>query len=143
MKEEGSGPIEDSLDVALHVVLMMSIDPREAPKLTLIVTIRNPFFGGEGMVVGEIVLRFDAVITQKSFKRVFAPQRFSRREVCLMTVENGICCMVNEYSSTNNLLRFVLLAQCVSQSSKIGGHVLVTRDAIARPEIASSEKAFP
>ena len=74
MEERGSGSIEDGLDVALHVVLVMSTNPEEASKLTLIVTISNPFFGSEGMVVRGIVLRFDAVITQKSFKGVFAPK---------------------------------------------------------------------
>ena len=144
MKERGSGPIEDSLDVTLHVVLMMSTDPREAPKLMLIVTISDPFFGGVGVVDRGKVLPFDAVITQRSFKRVFAPQGFSRHEVCLVLMENEICCMVNEYSnSSNKLSQFVFLAQCMSQLSESGGHVLVTRDGITRPKVASGKKAFP
>ena len=73
MEERGSGPIEDGLNVSLHVVLMMSTNSREVPKLTLVVTISNPLFGGEGMVVREIMLRCDAVIAQKSLKGVFAP----------------------------------------------------------------------
>ena len=95
-KEGGFGPIEDCLDVALRVVLIMSPDPRKALELTLVVTISNPFFGGEGIIVRGIVLWFDVVITQKSLKRMFAPQEFSRREIHLVTVEGEICCMVNE-----------------------------------------------
>ena len=72
MKERGSGPIEDRLNVAFHVVLMMSANPRKTSELVLIVTISNPFFGSEGMVIRGIVLGFDATITQKCFKRVFA-----------------------------------------------------------------------
>ena len=74
MEEQGSGPIEDCLNVALHVVLTMSTGPKKTPELMLIVTIGNPLFGVEGMAVRGTVLQFDAVITQKSFKRVFAPQ---------------------------------------------------------------------
>ena len=73
MENRGSCLIEDGLDVTLHVVLVMSTDPGEASKLMLVVTISNLFFESEGMVVRGIVLWFDAVITQKIFKRVFAP----------------------------------------------------------------------
>ena len=142
MKKRGPGPIEDSLNVVLHIVLMMSTDPRKAPELTLVVTISNPFFGGEGMVVRGIVLGFDAVITQKCFKGVFALERLSGCQVCLMFMENKICCVVNEYSASDMLSGFVFLAQCVSQLTKSGRHVLITRDAIIRLEVASSEESF-
>ena len=72
MEERGSGPIESCLNAALHIVLMVSTNPRKTPELVLIVTISNPFFGSEGMVIREIVLGFESVITQKRFKRVFA-----------------------------------------------------------------------
>ena len=49
MKERGSGTIEDGLNVALHVVLMMNANPGETPELVLIVAVRNPFFGSDGM----------------------------------------------------------------------------------------------
>ena len=130
MKKRESGPIEDRLNMAFHVVLMMSANPRKTPELVLIVAISNPFFRGERMVIRGIVLQFDAVIPQKSFKRVFTPQGFSRREICLVSVENEICYMVNEYSFSNKLSQVVLLAQCVSQLSEGGGHILVARDAI-------------
>ena len=73
MEERGSGTIEDSLNVALHVVLMMSTNHGRALELMLVVTISNLFFGSEGMLVRGIMLGFGAVITQKSLKRVFAP----------------------------------------------------------------------
>ena len=107
MEERGSGPIEDSLNVALHIVLMTSTNPRKALELALVVTISNPFFGSEGIVVRGIVLWFDAVITQKCFKKVFALERFSGCQVCLVSMENEICCVVNEYSFSNKLLGFV------------------------------------
>ena len=72
MKERGSGTIEDGLNVALHVALVMRTNPGKTQELVLVVTISNLFFGSEGTVVRGIVLRFDAVITQKSLKRVFA-----------------------------------------------------------------------
>ena len=143
MEERGSGPIEDRLDVAFHVLLMVSANPRQTPALALIVTISNPFFSSEGMVVRRIVLGFDAIITQKCFKGVFGLEGFRRCQICLMAMENQICCPVNEYSSSNELTRLVFIAQRMSQLAKGGGHVLVTRDAIARPEVASSEETFP
>ena len=72
MKKRGSGPFEDGLDVMLHVVLMMGTNPGKTSKLILIATVSNPFLGGEWMVVRGIVLGFDATITQKCFKGVFA-----------------------------------------------------------------------
>ena len=76
MKERGSGPIEDRLNVAFSVVLMMSANSRKTPELVLIVTISNPFFGSKRVVVREIMLGFDAVIAQKGLKRMLNPQRF-------------------------------------------------------------------
>ena len=76
MEERGSGPIESCLNAALHIVLMVSTNPRKTPELVLIVTISNPFFGSEGMVVRGIVLGFDGVIAQKGLKRMLDPQPF-------------------------------------------------------------------
>ena len=58
-----------------------------------------------------------------------------------MSVEDEICCLINEDSSSNKLSGFVFLAQCVSQLTKSGRHVLVTGDVIARSDVASSEDA--
>ena len=59
-----------------------------------------------------------------------------------MSLEDEACCMINEDSSSNKLSGFVFLAQCVSQLTKSGRHVLITRDAIIRLEVASSEESF-
>ena len=50
--------------------------------------------------------------------------------------------MVDEDSSSIKLSGFSFLAQCVSQLPKIGRHVLVTGDTIARPDVVSSEETF-
>ena len=41
MEERGSGPIEDSLNVVLHVVQTVNTSPGKAPELVLVVTISN------------------------------------------------------------------------------------------------------
>ena len=58
-------------------------------------------------------------------------------------MEDEIRCIVSKYGSPKELLRFVFVAQRMSQPAKGGGHVLVARDAIARMQVVSSEEAFP
>ena len=72
MEKRGSCPIEDGLDMAFRVILMMGANPRKILKLMLIIAVSDPLLGKEEIVVRGIVLRFDVVVTQKCFKRVFA-----------------------------------------------------------------------
>ena len=60
-----------------------------------------------------------------------------------MSVKYESGCMVNEYGAVNKLSSLVFLAQCMSQLTKGGRHILVTGGTVTRLEVASSEEAFP
>ena len=67
VKKRCSGPVEDSLNVALNVVLVMRTNTRVAPMLMLILAVCYPFFRSEGMIVRRIVVWFDAIGMEMSF----------------------------------------------------------------------------
>ena len=51
VKQRSSCPVEDCLDMAFHIILVVSTDSREAPALALDVTVISPESGCKGMIV--------------------------------------------------------------------------------------------